>query len=66
MSHELEGKKVTWRSNRQGGGIRSKSHGTVLFVDTALRQAQVEYKTGPNLRRRFMIDIDRLEVDNGK
>ena len=64
--HELVGKNVTWSSNRQGGGLRTKAKGKVNFVNEETMEAQVEYRTGPNLRRRFMISIERLSViENG-
>lgn len=66
MTHELEGKRVSWTANRDSGAIKHRSYGKVNYVDTASLRAQVEYPTGRNLKRRFMIDIERLRVEDGE
>jgi len=66
MPHELDGKKVSWMANARTGAIKHRSHGKVNFVDQSTGKAQVEYRTGRTMRRRFMIDIDRLRVEDGQ
>lgn len=67
MAHELEGKKVSWTANlKANGAMKHRSKGKVNFVDESTGQAQVEYPTGKVLKRRFMIDIDRLRVEDGQ
>lgn len=67
MSHELEGKTVSWTANQKAGGaMKHRSKGKVNFVDLSTGQAQVEYPTGKILKRRFMIDISRLRVEDGE
>lgn len=66
MAHELDGKKVSWTANQKTGALKHRSHGKVNYVDQSTGKAQVEYRTGRTGRRRFMIDIDRLRVEDGQ
>lgn len=67
MAHELDGKIVSWTANQNAGGaMKHRSKGKVNYVDTSTGKAEVEYKTGKVLTRRFMIDISRLRIENGQ